>query len=154
SLGAAQVGMLRAMTSRGVRADVVVGASVGALNAAFYAARPDAEGVEQLASLWMAVGRHDVYPLSAAGVMGGLTQNLPLRPVRGTLQAFGALNYTFPFNPITFAEALLGRRNYLFDNHRLEQFLRHVVPIQNLEDTRIPLSVLTTDVRSGRTVVL
>jgi NTE family protein len=132
----------------------VVGASVGALNAAYYAARPDPEGVEQLARLWMAVGRHDVYPLSVAGTLRALTQNLPLSPLRGTLQAFGALNYTFPFNPLTFAEAFLGRRNYLFDNHRLEQFLRHMLPIENLEDARVPLSVLTTDVRSGQAVVL
>ncbi|MGW0005434.1 patatin-like phospholipase family protein [Nocardia grenadensis] len=32
SLGAAQVGMLRALTKRGMRAYVVVGASIGALN--------------------------------------------------------------------------------------------------------------------------
>ncbi|MFI6310137.1 patatin-like phospholipase family protein [Nocardia fusca] len=40
SLGAAQVGMLRALTARGVHADMVVGAWVGALNGSFYAARP------------------------------------------------------------------------------------------------------------------
>ncbi|MFC5745709.1 patatin-like phospholipase family protein [Actinomadura rugatobispora] len=39
SLGAAQVGMLRALAAHGVRADLVVGASAGALNAAYYAAR-------------------------------------------------------------------------------------------------------------------
>jgi NTE family protein len=61
SLGAVQVGMLRALTERGIRADVVVGSSVGGLNGAFYAARPDATGVEQLARLWLTVSGHDVY---------------------------------------------------------------------------------------------
>src|SRR5690606_21006143 len=64
SLGAAQVGMLRALTSHGVRPDLGVGASAGALNGAYYAARPDAEGVEELARLWLSVSGHDVYPLS------------------------------------------------------------------------------------------
>lgn len=154
SLGAAQVGMLRALTERGVRADFVVGASVGSLNAAYYAARPDSEGVDHLACLWVKIGRHDVYPLSAEGTLRALTENLPLRPLRGVLQAFGALNYTFPFNPVTFTEALLGRRNYLFDNHRLARFLRHILPIEDLEDAKIPLSVLTTDLLSGEAVVL
>jgi NTE family protein len=146
--------MLRAMTARGVRADVVVGASVGALNAAYYAARPDSEGIEHLAHLWVEIGRHDIYPLSATGTIRAFTQNLPLRPLRGALQAFGALNYTFPFNPLTFTEALLGRRNYLFDNHRLEGFLRDRLPVENLEDTEIPLSILTANVRNGQAVVL
>jgi len=37
SLGALQVGMLRALYERGITADVLVGTSVGALNAAFIA---------------------------------------------------------------------------------------------------------------------
>ena len=41
SLGAVQVGMLAALARRGVVPDLVVGASVGAINAAYYAAEPD-----------------------------------------------------------------------------------------------------------------
>jgi NTE family protein len=40
SLGATQVGMLRALYERGIAPDLLVGASAGALNAAFVAARP------------------------------------------------------------------------------------------------------------------
>ncbi|MFF4796571.1 patatin-like phospholipase family protein [Streptomyces sp. NPDC001276] len=70
SLGAAQVGMLRAMTAHGIRPDLVVGTSVGSLNAAYFAARPDAQGVEELARVWLQVGEHDVYPLvTSAGVV-------------------------------------------------------------------------------------
>ncbi len=154
SLGAAQVGMLRALTEHGVRADLVVGASVGALNGAYYAARPDADGVEDLARLWLTVSRHDVYPLSAAETWRSLATNLPWHPLRGALQALGALNYTFPINPLTLASAVLGRSNYLFDNHALQGFLRRMLPIENLADTEIPLSVLATDVGSGRAVTL
>ena len=154
SLGAAQVGMLRALTAQGVHADMVVGASVGALNAAYYAARPDVDGVEELASLWLSVSGHDVYPLSGPQALRALTLNLPLHPLRGARQALGIANYTFPFHPLTLTEAMFGRRNYLFDNHSLRRFLRRILPIENLEDAEIPLSVLTADVRNGHAVVL
>lgn len=154
SLGAVQVGMLQALARRGVRADLLVGASVGALNAAYFAARPDSSGADDLARLWLQVGRHDVYPLSADEAVRTLLANLPFHPLRGVLGAMGALNYTFPVGPLAMAEGLIGRRNYLFDNGRLERFLRHILPIQTLEETRIPLVVQVTDVCSGRAVPL
>lgn len=49
--GAVEVGMLRALVERGMRPDVVLGTSVGALNGAMYAADPDA-AVARLTSLW------------------------------------------------------------------------------------------------------
>lgn len=52
SLGAVQVGMLRSLTAHGVKPDMVVGSSVGAMNGAYYAGAPTAEGVEQLAAIW------------------------------------------------------------------------------------------------------
>lgn len=42
SLGAIEVGMLRALTAAGVTADFVVGSSVGAINAVYYASDPTA----------------------------------------------------------------------------------------------------------------
>ena len=41
SLGALQVGMLRALYERGVAPDLLVATSAGAVNAAFIASRPD-----------------------------------------------------------------------------------------------------------------
>lgn len=154
SLGAAQVGMLRALAAYGIRADMVVGSSVGSLNAAYYSAHPDVEGVEELAGLWLSVSGHDVYPLDRAQTLRSLATDLPLHPVRGTRRALGAMNYAFPVNPRIFAEAMLGRRNHLFDNAPLRRFLGAILPIEDLRDGDIPLSVLTTDVRSGRAVVL
>ena len=82
SLGAAQVGMLRALAEYGIGADLVVGASVGALNAAYYAAHPDVEGVEELARLWLSVSGHDVYPMDRAQTLRSLAGDLPFH--RGT----------------------------------------------------------------------
>jgi NTE family protein len=52
NLGATQVGMLRALLERGVQPDVLVGCSVGALNAAGLAAEPNLAGVARLEDIW------------------------------------------------------------------------------------------------------
>lgn len=67
SLGAVQVGMLKALTQASVTADFVVGASVGGLNAAYYAASPDADGVARLERIWMRLNRADVFPFTMLG---------------------------------------------------------------------------------------
>ena len=63
SLGAVQVGMLRSLTARGIRADMVVGSSVGSINGAYFAGRPDAEGVAALEQLWRGMRRTDIFPV-------------------------------------------------------------------------------------------
>ena len=50
-LGAHEVGMLRALGEAGIRPDLVVGTSVGAINGAFVAADPE-RAAERLAGLW------------------------------------------------------------------------------------------------------
>ncbi len=62
-LGSAEVGMLRALLERGVKPDMIVGTSIGAINGAAIAARPDADGVADLAQLWREV--------TASGVFAG-----------------------------------------------------------------------------------
>ncbi len=46
SLGAVQVGMLQALSDAGVGPDLLVGSSVGAINAAWVAGHPESEGLE------------------------------------------------------------------------------------------------------------
>lgn len=62
NLGAIQVGMLRALVDRGVRPDLIVGCSVGALNGAAFAADPTAAGVDRLEALWTTMDGRDVLP--------------------------------------------------------------------------------------------
>lgn len=63
SLGAVEVGMLQALVEHGERADFVVGASAGAINAAYFAGQPDAAGVARLDRLWRGLTRRQVMPL-------------------------------------------------------------------------------------------
>ena len=71
SLGAIEVGMLKALLVHGVRADVVVGSSVGAINAAYHAARPSLEGAQELDRVWRSLRTSDVFPLSPLGGLLG-----------------------------------------------------------------------------------
>ena len=73
SLGALQVGMLRALYEQGVAADLLVGTSVGALNAAFVASRaPTPATANELARVWRGLQREDIFPVSLRTLVGGL----------------------------------------------------------------------------------
>ena len=67
SLGAIQVGMLRVLLARGFKADMVVGSSVGAVNAAYFAGDPTVAGVSRLEKIWREMRRADVFPGQALG---------------------------------------------------------------------------------------
>jgi NTE family protein len=61
-LGAVEVGMLRALLEAGVRPDLILGTSVGALNGALVAADPGPGVIDRLVGLWeSAVGGREVY---------------------------------------------------------------------------------------------
>ena len=60
SYGAVQVGMIRALVEAGVKPDLVVGSSVGALNGAALAADPDSSA-DRLMKIWEHVDRRTLY---------------------------------------------------------------------------------------------
>ena len=65
SLGAIQVGMLHALYEREIKPDFIVATSVGALNGAFIAARPqDVATTDELAQIWIDLRRGSVFPLN------------------------------------------------------------------------------------------
>jgi NTE family protein len=64
--------MLRALTAAVIRPDFVVGASVGAINPAYFAADPTSRGVAQLERIWGSIRRRDVFPVSPVRVLARL----------------------------------------------------------------------------------
>lgn len=60
-LGAAEVGMLRALLVAGIRPDIVVGTSVGAINGVMVAADPTVAVTDRLARLWSSHEAREVY---------------------------------------------------------------------------------------------
>ncbi|BCG03512.1 hypothetical patatin-like protein (plasmid) [Paraburkholderia sp. PGU19] len=75
SLGAIEVGMLRELLQQGERPGCVVGASAGAINAAYFAGQPDVGGVAMLESLWRSIRRQDIMPFSMLGLLRMILQN-------------------------------------------------------------------------------
>jgi NTE family protein len=69
SLGAIEVGMLRELLNRDESPDCVVGASAGAINAAYFAGSPNRDGVAKLEALWCRLRRQDIMPFSMLGLL-------------------------------------------------------------------------------------
>jgi NTE family protein len=85
SLGAVQVGMLRALYERAIAPDVIVGTSAGALNGAFIASRPQTTATaDALADVWRGLRRGQVFPLNPlTGLFGFLGARDHLVPDSG-----------------------------------------------------------------------
>jgi NTE family protein len=83
SFGAIQVGMLQELVAHGVRPDLVVGSSVGALNGAYFAGDPTAAGVGRLENIWRALRRRDIFPITLRRLLGALFTPTSLVDPRG-----------------------------------------------------------------------
>ena len=85
-LGAHEVGMLRALLEHGVRPDLVLGTSIGAINGAAVAVEPTPATVERLTEMWWGIERSDTFDGGVLGRLGTLARtrthlhdNEPLR---------------------------------------------------------------------------
>lgn len=62
SRGAMEAGGVKALYEAGIRPDIVVGSSAGAMNAAFLATDPSPGGDERLCSIWRSLKNSDIVP--------------------------------------------------------------------------------------------
>jgi NTE family protein len=96
ALGATQAGMLEALLACGLAPDLLVGTSVGALNAAFIAQAPELDGALALQGIWRSASRDLIFPVrprtlllgaagrrdhlvAASGLAGWIEQHLSYR---------------------------------------------------------------------------
>lgn len=98
-LGAVEVGMLRALLERGIRPDLVLGTSVGALNGLMVASDPSVAVIDRLQELWASVRENnEVYGTGTFGqvrraVRTG-THLHSAKPLRDLLEGeFGATTF-------------------------------------------------------------
>jgi NTE family protein len=78
SLGAVQVGMLQALNAHGIEPDMLVGTSVGAMNAAWVGAQGmSEESLADLARVWTRLRRRDVFPLDVRTALDGVLGRRP-----------------------------------------------------------------------------
>lgn len=84
NLGAVHVGMLRALIEAGIRPDLIVGTSVGAINGFYIASRWNAVGVNGLDSVWADMRRSTIFPTRlVGGLLGFLGKRNYLVPPDG-----------------------------------------------------------------------
>jgi NTE family protein len=90
-LGAAEVGMLRALFEHQIRPDLIVGTSVGAINGAFVAADPTPSAVDRLREVWEQLAFEGIFAGSVLARVGTLlrtrTHLHPREPLRELLAA-------------------------------------------------------------------
>jgi|tagenome__1003787_1003787.scaffolds.fasta_scaffold20957729_4 NTE family protein len=90
-LGAAEVGMLRALFERGIRPDLIVGTSVGAINGALVAADPTPTAVDRLRQVWEDMASQRIFAGSVLARVGTLVRTRthlhPREPLRDLLTA-------------------------------------------------------------------
>jgi len=121
SLGAVQVGMLKALSQAGIKADLLVGASVGAINAAYFAGNPITEGAQLLEKIWLKLSRKDIFPVS---------------PIHGMLALISfRSSFISPKSLKTFI-----RKEIKYENLEDAQVPVHVVATNALDGSRVVLS--------------
>src|SRR4051812_40604148 len=94
-LGAVQVGMAEALFEAGIRPDLIIGKSAGALNGTWLAGHHGREGVAGLRELWLSVRRRQIFPLSP-GVLLGLAGRRDHLISSGALERWLRANAPFP----------------------------------------------------------
>lgn len=97
-LGAAEVGMLRALLERGISADLIVGTSIGAINGAMLATDPTLDMVTRMADLWTRISKSGPFSASMRSRFDALVRSTgvhiyPTEPLQDLLTA--ALPATF-----------------------------------------------------------
>ena len=96
SLGAVQVGMLQALTARGVEPDLLIGTSAGALNAAYVAGHGVSESaLNGLEAVWTGLRRRDVFPVQPARLGAAVLGLAPSLCPNGALRRLIRENLTF-----------------------------------------------------------
>lgn len=90
-LGAHEVGMLQALLEAGIRPDLVVGTSVGALNGVIVAEDPTPAAARRLAELWLDLDSTELFAGSVLGRLSTLARTRTSlhtdRPLRDALTA-------------------------------------------------------------------
>jgi NTE family protein len=71
NLGPMQAGAVLALLEADITPDLLVGTSVGALNAAFLSSRPGLSGAQRLVDAWATLRRHEVASFSPVDLLAG-----------------------------------------------------------------------------------
>ncbi len=136
--GAAHVGVLQEIDSAGIKIDRIAGVSAGAVIGCLYAYSLDGKWVEDhFRNIW------------SSQSLSGLTSKTYFD--NGSTKSFvGGIKRTLT----DYVIALLSlHRNSLIKNDQLREILELLVPVDNFDQLKIPLKIISTDIASGKDVI-
>jgi NTE family protein len=144
ALGAYQVGVYQALEQAGVELDWVVGASIGAINAAIIAGTPRSERMGRLAEFWSRISRSHLFDTPGTPAISAAVRNW-LAASTGIPGFFAPNGRTFltPFAALPCEEA-----GY-YSVEPLKRTLADLVDFELLAKARTRLTVGASDVTTG-----
>lgn len=110
SRGAMEAGGVKALYEHGIRPDMVVGSSAGAMNAAFLAIDPTPEGVDRLCGIWRDLRSRDIVPGNAISKFWRVIRGRPSIVTGDALRTF--VEQHIPADKQTFGQ-LSGLKLYI-----------------------------------------
>ena len=136
--GAAHVGVLQEIDNAGIKIDRISGVSAGAVIGCLYAYSQDAKWIEDhFRNTW------------SSRSLSGLTSKTFFD--NGSTRSFiGAVKRTLT----DYVIALISlHRNSLIKNDQLREILELLVPVNNFDQLKIPLKIISTDITSGKDLI-
>ena len=136
--GAAHVGVLQEIDNAGIKVDRISGVSAGAVIGCLYAYSLDGKWVEDhFREIW------------SSQSFNGLTSKIFFD--NGSKQSFaGGIKKTLTDHVIALMSL---HRSSLIKNDQLRDILKMLIPIQNFDQLKIPLKIISTDIESGEDVI-
>ena len=136
--GAAHVGVLQEIDSAGIKIDRIAGVSAGAVIGCLYAYSLDGKWVEDhFRNIW------------SSQSLSGLTSKTLFD--NGSTKSFvGGIKRTLT----DYVIALISlHRNSLIKSDQLREILELLIPVNNFDQLKIPLKIISTDIASGKDVI-
>ena len=136
--GAAHVGVLQEIDSAGIKIDRIAGVSAGAVIGCLYAYSLDGKWVEDhFRNIW------------SSQSLSGLTSKTLFD--NGSTKSFvGGIKRTLT----DYVIALISlHRNSLIKSDQLREILELLIPVNNFDQLKIPIKIISTDIASGKDVI-
>ena len=136
--GAAHVGVLQEIDSAGIKIDRIAGVSAGAVIGCLYAYSLDGKWVEDhFRNIW------------SSQSLSGFTSKTLFD--NGSTKSFvGGIKRTLT----DYVIALISlHRNSLIKSDQLREILELLIPVNNFDQLKIPIKIISTDIASGKDVI-
>ena len=136
--GAAHVGVLQEIDSAGIKIDRIAGVSAGAVIGCLYAYSLDGKWVEDhFRNIW------------SSQSLSGLTSKTLFD--NGSTKSFvGGIKRSLTDHVIALISL---HRNSLIKSDQLREILELLIPVNNFDQLKIPLKIISTDIASGKDVI-